>query len=77
MTKCYPNPTRFLSVQRSKVEAEFSFSGGATTGNGVFCCQTWEPWLPLRTEKRTYLTPLMQYWGQINSSIAGISITCL
>ncbi len=34
MTKCYPNPIRFSSVQRSKVEAEFSFSGGATTGNG-------------------------------------------
>ncbi len=34
MTKCYPNPIRFSSVQRSKVEAEFIFSGGATTGNG-------------------------------------------
>ena len=63
MTKCYPNPIRFSSVQRRKVETEFSFSGGATTGNGVFRCQTWEPWLPLRTEKRIYLALLMQYTG--------------
>ncbi len=34
VTKCYPNPIHFSSVQRSKVEAEFSFGGGATTGNG-------------------------------------------
>ena len=32
MTKCYPNPIRFSSVQRRKMEAEFS--GGAITGNG-------------------------------------------
>ena len=32
MTKCYPNPIRFSSVQRRKVEA--AFSGGAITGNG-------------------------------------------
>ena len=35
MTKCYLNPIRFSSVQRREVEAEFSFSGGATTGNGA------------------------------------------
>ena len=34
MTKCYPNPIRFSSVQRSKVEAEFSLSSGVTIGNG-------------------------------------------
>ena len=32
MTKCYQNTIRFSSVQRRKVEAEFS--GGAITGNG-------------------------------------------
>ena len=31
MTKCYPNTIHFSSVQRRKVEAEFS--GGAITGN--------------------------------------------
>ncbi len=31
MTKCYPNPIRFSSVKRRKVEA--AFSGGAITGN--------------------------------------------
>ena len=31
MTTCYPNPIRFSSVQRRKVEA--AFSGGAITGN--------------------------------------------
>ena len=36
MTKCYPNPIRFSSVRRRKVEA--AFSGGAITGNGVFRC---------------------------------------
>ena len=35
MTKCYPHPIRFSSVQRRKVEAEFSFSDGAITGNGA------------------------------------------
>ena len=34
MTKCCPNPIRFSSVQRRKVEIEFSFSGGAINGNG-------------------------------------------
>ena len=34
MTTCYPNPIRFLSVQRRKVETECSFNGGAITGNG-------------------------------------------
>ena len=32
MTRCYPNPIHFSSVQCRKVEAEFS--GGAITGNG-------------------------------------------
>ena len=31
MTKCYPNPIRFSSVKRRKVEA--AFSGDAITGN--------------------------------------------
>ena len=34
VTKCYPNPTRFSSVQRRKVGDKFSFSDGAITGNG-------------------------------------------
>ena len=33
MTKCCPNHIRFSSVQRCKMEAKFSFSGGAATGN--------------------------------------------
>ena len=32
MTQCDPDPIRFSSVQRRKVEAEFS--SGAITGNG-------------------------------------------
>ena len=34
VTKCCPNPIRFSSVRRRKVEAEFSFSGSAINGNG-------------------------------------------
>ena len=32
MAECYPNPIRFSSVNRRKVEADFS--GGAISGNG-------------------------------------------
>ena len=32
MTKCYPNPIRFSSVRRRRVEV--AFSGGAIIGNG-------------------------------------------
>ncbi len=35
MTQCYQNTIRFSSVRRRKVEAKFSFSGGAITGNGA------------------------------------------